>query len=64
LRKTDALGRGYVVHPNNSECFHLRMLLHLVKGPTFINLHTFQGITYETFQGVCKAMGPLEDDTH
>ena len=40
------------------------MLLHLVKGPTFINLHTFQGITYETFQGVCKAMGPLEDDTH
>ena len=64
VRKTDALGRVYVVHAN-SECFHLRILLHVVKGPTFfISLRTFQGITYETFQGVCKAMGLLEDDTH
>ena len=23
LRKTDALGRVCVVHPNNSDCFHL-----------------------------------------
>ena len=64
VRKTDSLGRVYVVHPNNSECFHLRMLLHVVKGPTsFISLRTFQGVTYETFQGVCKVMGLLEDDT-
>ena len=61
LRKTVALGRVYVVHPNNSNCFHLRILLHVVKGPTsFISLRTFQGI----FQGFCKAMYLLEDDTY
>ena len=30
VRKTEALGRVYLVHANNSECFHLRKLLHLV----------------------------------
>jgi hypothetical protein len=41
------------------------MLLYVVKGPSsFISLRTFQGITYETSQGVCKAMGLLENDTH
>ena len=65
VRKTVALGRVYVVHPNNSDCFHLRILLHVVKGPTsFISLRTFQGITYEIFQGFCKAMYLLEDDNH
>ena len=63
VRKTGALGRVYVVH-TNSECFHLRILLHVVKGPTFISLRTFQGITYEKFQGFCKAMDLLEDDSH
>ena len=57
VRKKDALGRVYVVHRINSECFHLRILPHVVKGPTsFISLRTFQGITYEKFQGFCKAM--------
>ena len=65
MRKTVALGRVYVVHPNNSECFHLRILPHVVKGSTsFISLRTFQGITYEMFQGFCKAMYLLEDYTH
>ena len=64
LRKTDALGRVYVVHANSSECFHLRILLHIVKGSTsFISLCTFQDITYEIFQGFCKAMYLLEEDT-
>ena len=64
MRKTGALGRVYVVHAN-SECFHLRILLHAVKGYTsFISLRTFQGITYEIFQGFCKAMYLLEDDIH
>ena len=64
VRKTDALGRVYVVH-SNSECFHLRILLHAVKSPTsFISLHTFKCITYEKFQGFGKAMYLLEDDTH
>ena len=34
VKSTDALGRVYTVHPNNSECFYLRMLLHEVTGPT------------------------------
>ena len=64
VRKTDALGRVYVVHAN-SEYFHLSIRLHVVKGPTsFISLRTFQGITYEKFQGFCKAMYLLEGDTH
>ena len=46
VRKTVALGTVYVVHANNSDCFHLRILLHVIKGPTsFISLRTFQGIT-------------------
>jgi hypothetical protein len=65
VRKTVALGRVYVVHPSNSDCFHLRRLLDVVKGPTsFISLRTFKGKTYEIFQGFCKAIYLLEDDTH
>jgi hypothetical protein len=65
VKKIDALSKVYVVHPNNSECFHLRILLHIVKGPTsFISVCTFQGITYEIFQVFCKAMDMFEDDTH
>ena len=65
VRKTEALGRVCVVHPNNSECLHLRILPHIVKGPTsFISLRTFQGITQEKFQGFCKAMYLLEDYSH
>ena len=65
VRKRDALDRICVVHPYNSECFPLRILLHVVKGPTsFISLRTFQGKTQEKFQGFCKAMYLLEDDTH
>ena len=57
MRKTDALGRVCVVYPNKSECFHLRILLHVEKGPTyFISLRTFQGISSEIFQGFCKAI--------
>ncbi|XP_050065022.1 uncharacterized protein LOC126553951 [Aphis gossypii] len=52
-----------VVHPNNSECFYLRILLHVIKGPiSFASLRTVQGVTYDTFQEACKAMGLLEDD--
>ena len=65
MRKTDALGRVYVVPANNSECFHFKILLHVVKGPTsFISLRTFQSITYEIFQGFFKGKYLLEDETH
>ena len=36
------------------------------KNVSYMNFtpRNFQGITYETFQGVCKAIGLLEYDTH
>lgn len=41
LFSTDALGRIYRVHPNNAECFYLRLLLVNVLGPTsFQNLNS------------------------
>lgn len=46
VKKTDALGRVYTIHPNNTECFHLRMLRHIVQGPTPFQS---QSVTYDTF---------------
>ena len=44
--KTDALDRVCVVHPKICECFHLMILLHVVKFPaSFISHRTFQCIT-------------------
>lgn len=49
----------------DSECFLLRVLLHIVKHPTsFISLRIIQSVTYDIFQGACKATCLLEDDTH
>lgn len=65
IKKENALGRVYTVHPNNAECFYLRMLLHEVKGPTsFEALRTVNGEVHPTFQSACKALGLLEDDQH
>ena len=55
----------YTIHPLNSECYHLRLLLHTIRGPTsFESLKTVEGITHPTFQAACKALGLLEDDGH
>ena len=44
VKSTPALGRVYTVHPGNSECFHLRLLLHTMHGPTsFTELRTVDG---------------------
>jgi len=51
------------VHPSNTECFHLRLLLHTVPGPTSFNqLKTVNGQYYLTFQSTCLALDLLEDD--
>jgi len=34
VKKDDALGRVYTIHPHNTECYYLRMLLHEIRGPT------------------------------
>jgi len=63
IRATDALGRVYTVHPNNFECFFLRLLLHTVRGPTsFEALRTVNDRNCATFREACQLMGLLEDD--
>ena len=65
VRRSDALGRVYGVHPNNRECFYLRLLLHQVKGPTsFEFLKTVDGIQYPLFGDACDRLGLLKSDQH
>ena len=62
---SDALGRVYTVHPNNGECFFLRMLLHNVRGPTsFSDLRTVEGTECSTYREACQKLGLLEEDKH
>jgi hypothetical protein len=63
VKATDALGRVYTVHPSNAECFYLRMLLHVVRGPTsFLHLKTVGGVLCRTFREACQRRGLLEND--
>ncbi|GFY28971.1 ATP-dependent DNA helicase [Trichonephila clavipes] len=56
------LGIIYAIHPNNRECYHLRMLLNVVKGPTsFESLKSVNGILYPTHKAACFALGLLEE---
>lgn len=38
IKKTDVLGSINVVHSNNNECFYLRTLNHVIKGPTSFHI--------------------------
>lgn len=62
---TGTLGRVYTVHPNNGECYYLRMLLHVVKGPTsFQAIKTVDGQVCQTYREACFKLGLLENDQH
>ncbi|XP_059051905.1 uncharacterized protein LOC131846585 [Achroia grisella] len=64
MRSTDALGRIYTVHPKDHECFHLRLLLLNVRGPTsFKSLRTINGRECPTFHEACQELNLIEDDT-
>ena len=53
----------YVVGNDDSELFHLRRLLCVVRGATcFDSLKTFMGVTHSTFKEACAARGMLLDD--
>ena len=61
--KDVALGRVYTVHPNQHECFYLRLLLHEVCGPTSFNaLKTVDGELCGTYREACRRLGLLQDD--
>lgn len=63
--QTDAIGRIYTVHPNNAECFYLRLLLVNVNGPkSFQQLRTVNGHLCQTYREACQLLHLLEDDTH
>ena len=65
VKQDQVLGRVYTVHPNNAECYYLRLLLHEVRGPTCFNdLKKVSGVVHPTFQSACRALGLLEDDAH
>lgn len=65
IKRQHVIGRVYAVHPNNTECFYLWMLLHTVRGPTSFNdLRTVEGVLHLTYQSACRALGLLEDDSH
>ncbi|GFR23347.1 ATP-dependent DNA helicase [Trichonephila clavata] len=65
LYSTNALGRLYTVHPNNAECFYLRLLLINVHGPTsFQELKTVNGHVCATFREACQKLNLLDNDNH
>lgn len=63
LFASDALSRLYTVHPNYSECYHLRMLLINVRGPTsFQYLRTVDGQICATYREACENLNLLGND--
>ncbi|GBP53109.1 hypothetical protein EVAR_97113_1 [Eumeta japonica] len=65
VKKDTTLGRVYNIHPTQTECFYLRMLLQYVRGPmSFQHLRTVNGVIFQTYQGACKELGLLEGDEH
>lgn len=65
IRKADTIGRVYTIHPHNSECYFLRMLLHHIRGPkSFEDLKTIDGKLFPTYREACLELGLLENDNH
>lgn len=63
IKASNAIGRVYAVHPNNRECFYLRLLLHTVRGPTsFEHIRTFDGTVSISNHEACKLHNLLQDD--
>ncbi|XP_044591402.1 uncharacterized protein LOC123269633 [Cotesia glomerata] len=62
-KQLNVIGRMYSISPNQTELFHLRLLLIHTKGATsFDDLKTVNGITHQTFVETCLALGLIEDD--
>ncbi|KAL4092359.1 hypothetical protein QTP88_026879 [Uroleucon formosanum] len=65
IKKDTTLGRVYTIHPNNVECYHLRFLLHYVKGPTSYSfLKTVNNIEYLTFQATFLPINSMQTILH
>ena len=65
VKKDKALDRVYNVHPTQTECYYLKILLQHVRGPmTFEEFKAFNGIILQTYQGACKRLDLLKGDQH
>eukprot|EP00919_Chromeraceae_sp_WS-2016_P076782 GHVR01181574.1.p1 GENE.GHVR01181574.1~~GHVR01181574.1.p1 ORF type:complete len:119 (-),score=6.14 GHVR01181574.1:253-609(-) len=68
VRSTDNIGRIYTVHPNNSECFFLRILSYSIQGLQVsiqvFSLKTVDGQLCQTFRDACSKHGLLKDAEH
>ncbi|GFV10861.1 ATP-dependent DNA helicase [Trichonephila clavipes] len=65
LYSSDALGRLYTVHPKNTECFYIRLLLINVRAPiSFQDLRTVNGQLCATYRQACQELNLLENDAH
>ena len=65
IKQDSALGRVYTVHPNNFECYFLRLLLHTIRGPkSFQDLKMYNGQPCESYRHACQLHGLLQDDNH
>uniref|UniRef100_W5LVL5 ATP-dependent DNA helicase n=1 Tax=Lepisosteus oculatus TaxID=7918 RepID=W5LVL5_LEPOC len=57
--------RVYAAHPNNEECYYVRLLLHTVRGPTSSeSLRTFEGRVCSTYREDCNLHGLLQNEKH
>ncbi|GFT01989.1 ATP-dependent DNA helicase [Trichonephila clavipes] len=62
--KEKTIIRLYTAHPNQDECFFLRMLLVNVPDVSFKQLRTVNGVTHSTFRSACHTLNLLENDLH
>lgn len=63
IKESNNLSRIYTVNPRDRECYHLRLLLNNVLGPTsFQDLRTVDGIVYDSYQESCLKLELIGDD--
>ncbi|KAL8563363.1 hypothetical protein ACOMHN_008202 [Nucella lapillus] len=64
-KRGKAIGRMYTISPRQGECYFLRLLLNVVKGPkSYDDLKTVNGEVCATFREACQKQSLLEDDQH
>ncbi len=68
IYRDSTIGRLYNVYPSHQECFHLRLLLLHVQGPTcFADLRRHPdnpGIVAPTYREACLVRGLIDNDHH
>ena len=65
FRKSHSIGRMYTIHPKQSECFFLRLILHHKRAPTsFQDILTINGVLSASFREACLRSGLLQSDNH